>query len=1083
MSKQFKRLFAVMMVLTLVLGLIPTTFAAGTAREGSASATRPITANANEIIEADVFAAIAELETEAARPMGGQSRMTEADYIALVPQVKEVIENSRTYVPGTLQANGNFLVWETTEGLPCCYDPRMEAELHNTVNDPTPEEIARVEADAQALLETYNQVRGGSANSTKIGLIQPYWESSSSYSDSSFTSYSPYYKTMWQNLYGATGGSGMRYSMTNATVDNIANTISQCGLVIFDSHGTTDYSGSNGDYTSRANCSYLCLTTNSGVTSADTQAKTGTYGTYYECLKGSGYAYVSGTCIANHMTSTAPNSLVYMGICLGMATDGMYKGLRNKGVEVVYGYSQSVSFTGEKQYMQSILGYVKDGDSFGTALSKAKSSLGKWDPAYSSYSQSQAVSNHVAFPITVSDEDSYPGHGNVDAVQNVYSTWTLFGGSSSNYTVTATTNNSNYGTVSVSGYTITASPKTGYYASGYTVTSGTATVTQNGNTFTVNPSSNCTVRINFAAKTQYTVTLKANGSTYSTLSCYSGESVTLPTTATSVSGYTFAGWCASTVAETTTRPTILTGSYSPSASVTLYAVYTKTEGTGGSTVYELISSTPSSWAGNWLISYGTSTSSLYFLKGLSGNTKYESASSGGHVLLSNTGMSYADGQISGATNAYIWKATADGSYYKLQNASTGTYLGSYNSYLYSRSSYSSSYCRWTLSISSGNVTAKNTASSSYPYLSFSSSNYFMVGSSAPSGLYFWKATAGGTTYYTTSPSTSTHTHSYGAWSSNNNGTHSRTCSCGDKETANCSYSSVVTAPTATSQGYTTYTCTVCGYSYVGDYTDPTPSTTYYTVTYSVPSGVTRPSSQTVEAGGSITLPTAGAPSGYTFLGWVTSTVSSTTTQPTTYTGNVTVNGNVTLYALYSYTSTSGGSSTTGYELLGSAPSSWAGSYIITYGTSTSSLYVLKGLSGNTKYESTSAGGAVLYSNAGMTYADGVMTGVTNAYVWNLTADSSYYKIQNASTGTYLANKSNYLYSQSSYSSSYCRWTLSMDSSGNVTAKNTGSSRYPYLSFSSSKYFMVNSSAPTGLYFWKQTTTSSGGTSTTYYTTG
>ena len=61
--------------------------------------------------------------------------------------------------------------------------------------------------------------------------------------------------------------------------------------------------------------------------------------------------------------------------------------------------------------------------------------------------------------------------------------------------------------------------------------------------------------------------------------------------------------------------------------------------------------------------------------------------------------------------------------------------------------------------------------------------------------------------------------------------------------------------------------------------------------------------------------------------------------------------------------------------------------------------------------------------------------------------------------------------------------LLLDSSGNVTAKNTASSSYPYLSFSSSKYFMVGSSAPTGLYFWKETTTSTGGSSTTYYTTG
>ena len=155
--------------------------------------------------------------------------------------------------------------------------------------------------------------------------------------------------------------------------------------------------------------------------------------------------------------------------------------------------------------------------------------------------------------------------------------------------------------------------------------------------------------------------------------------------------------------------------------------------------------------------------------------------------------------------------------------------------------------------------------------------------------------------------------------------------------------------------------------------------------------------------------------------------------------------------------------------------------MITYGTSTSSLYVLKGLSGNTKYESASAGGAVLYSNAGMTYSDGVMTGVTSPYIWNVTADSSYYKLQNASTGTYLGSYNSYLYSRSSYSSSYCRWTLSMDSSGNVTAKNTASSSYPYLSFSSSNYFMVNRTAPTGLYFWQQTTT--GGSTVTYYTTG
>ena len=1019
MSKQFKRLFALLLVLAMVAGLLPTMAAAGGRANisGQAEMSRPITEEDDVILENDVFAKIAEVEAGAASRMGGISTMTEADYIRIVPQVVDAIKSSETYVPGTLQQNGNFLVWETTTGMPCCYDPRMEAELHNTVNDPTPAEIAQAEAEAKAMLDEVVSTRGGSANSTKIGLIQPYWESSSSYSDSSFTSYSPAYKTMWQNLYAATGGTGMRYSMTNATVDNIARTIEECGLVIFDSHGTTDYSGSNGDYTSRANCSYLCLTTNSGVTTADTQAKSGPYGTYYECMKGSGYAYVSGTCIANHMTKNAPHSLVYMGICLGMATDGMYKGLRSKGVEVVYGYSQSVSFSGEKQYIQSILGYVKNGDNFGTALNKAKNALGKWDPAYSSYSQSQAVSNHVAFPIVVSSEDAYPGHGNVDAVQNVYSTWNLFGGSSSSYTVTATSNNTSYGTVSVNGNVITASPKTGYYAASYTVTSGTATVTQNGNTFTVNPSSDCTVRINFAAKTQYTVTLKANGSTYKTLSCYSGESVTLPTTATSVSGYSFAGWCASTVSETAARPNILTGSYTPSGNVTLYAVYTRTQGGSGATSYQLVTSTPSSWAGNYVVTNGNSTS-MYVLTGVTPSSNgAEIENSSNATAYSSTGMSLSNNALTNVSNAYVFTLSATGSYYTLQSANTGAYMGmNSSSYLAAYTSYNSSYCRWTPAVnSSGAAQLKNYANGSYPYFGFNtSSKYFWSASSSNANvLRLWKQTNGGTTYYTTSPSA----------------------------------------------------------------TNPEPETTY-TVNFSVPSGISAPASQTVTAGGTITLPTAAAPSGYTFLGWVTSTVSNATTQPTTYTGNVTVNGNVTLYALYSYTSTSGGSGTA-YELLESAPADWTGSYVISYGTNTSSLYMLKGLSGNTKYESASAGGAVLYSNTGMTYADGQLTGVSDAYVFEIASTGSKYTIRNKSTGTYLGSYNSYLYSRSSYSSSYCQWNLSI-SSGNATVSNSASSRYPYLAFASSNYFMVSSSVPTGLYLWKLTTT--GGSSTTYYTT-
>lgn len=68
-----------------------------------------------------------------------------------------------------------------------------------------------------------------------------------------------------------------------------------------------------------------------------------------------------------------------------------------------------------------------------------------------------------------------------------------------------------------------------------------------------------------------------------------------------------------------------------------------------------------------------------------------------------------------------------------------------------------------------------------------------------------------------------HTHTWGSWISNNNGTHTRTCStCGETQTQNCTYNDVVTPPTSTERGYTTHTCIICNYSYIDSYVDPIP---------------------------------------------------------------------------------------------------------------------------------------------------------------------------------------------------------------------------------------------------------------------
>ena len=99
------------------------------------------------------------------------------------------------------------------------------------------------------------------------------------------------------------------------------------------------------------------------------------------------------------------------------------------------------------------------------------------------------------------------------------------------------------------------------------------------------------------------------------------------------------------------------------------------------------------------------------------------------------------------------------------------------------------------------------------------------------------------------------------------------------------YESVVTEPTATEQGYTTYTCSSCGHSYVGDYTEALGQT--YTVTFVVPSGVEKVNAMSCGKNG-IVLPEADAPSGeysYKFTGWVKASVESITEKPEIFTGS------------------------------------------------------------------------------------------------------------------------------------------------------------------------------------------------------
>ena len=601
------------------------------------------------------------------------------------------------------------------------------------------------------------------------------------------------------------------------------------------------------------------------------------------------------------------------------------------------------------------------------------------------------------------------------------------GGMTSAYTINAVSNNTTYGTVSLSGKRITAYPKTGYYAKDYTVTSGSATVTQNGNVFTVNATSNCTVRINFAAKTSVSVAFSVPaGVTQNAMTGYAGESIYLPTPSGTPQGtkdYRFVGWAEKAMsAASTTCPTVYAAGseYALTSNTTLYAVYSYVESTGNAVSgrYTLVTQTPSDWSGTYVI-----------------------ASNASNVLMTNTlgtgtflvqeSVTITNDTIETTTAGHIWTLTKVGSHYSIQDAN-GAYLKSTSTKNIgldsSKTSVSESDTNYLWTPSTTGISHYSTGKLQYN----SSSPRFTTYTSGQKAALLY-AGAIGTTYYITNISSCNHNwkedtkvsatcttdgytpytcticgmtkqenivpatgHSYGTWVKNNNGTHSQSCACGDKVTNNCEYKSVVTAPTATTQGYTTHTCTVCSYSYTDNYT---PALGYpVTIGFSVPNGVTKPTSQSAYVNDEITLPTpSGKPTAnayaYQFVGWVEAQTTATTTKPTVYTAgsSYTVKGAKTLYALYTYAvSDDGSEGSSGFELVTKTPSDWEGEYVLANKDAT---YVF--LADGTSPGTTSA--AIKLGNSGISLNGTTMSDVSEDYVIVVEAVGNYYALRLKST--------------------------------------------------------------------------------------
>lgn len=542
------------------------------------------------------------------------------------------------------------------------------------------------------------------------------------------------------------------------------------------------------------------------------------------------------------------------------------------------------------------------------------------------------------------------------------------------------------------------------------------------------------------------VTYQANGETLTGLTetVSPNGTVTLPTAENvpALTGYTFVGWVTAEVADTTTAQTYAApGATSDAitAPTTFIALYTHEQATGGTEkVYELVTSAPSDWTGSYLITSGTSTD-MYLLTALNmgSNTavNYEKTSSGATQY--STDFVELDGTTlrlkSSAATAYIFKMGA------LNNSSTSTQAGYYIED-YAANYYLGSYAG---SSSSRYLYALDENTSDYQYLNYIcwltpsiSNNLVTISAYYQSDDY----------KYITSGSSNSYGYIFGLGKSSTSGV----------------YLWKETEVSATETHYTT--------------TIPT-----YTVTYSVPAGVTAPEADTVVVGQSVTLPAApeGTPEGYTFLGWTTAQTDNAAAQPATLTGEYTPVGSVTLYALYSFVEASG---SVEYNLVTAAPTDWSGSYVITSGTD-SSLYAMTGVSGTaTGTDIESESNATALASTGMTLSGTKLTNVSDLYKFNVAKNGSYYTIRNASTNVYVGETASYLLGgYSTYVSGYCDWTPGTGANASSATIAITASGYPYLSFSSDSHYFwsgsTNNTNYTSVRWWKETPVG-----TTYYTT-
>ncbi len=543
----------------------------------------------------DSWTAIERIERQAGAEADLQSLAArEAAYAESVDRMIRAVEAAPDYMDGSLIRHGDFFFWETADGRVNGYSPSLRAEISLQSRSEPADAAAPTDGAADG------QAEPNVPDARDVGVMVPYSGSYYFCVDKAIAE--------GQALTRSTGGALQICTAENSSVDTLAQLLQTCGIVLINSHGRTDYEVGQ-DHTSKANSSYICLPTDAGFTAQDRQRVTGPYGSYYHAFYAGAsgdfdeeYYCVDGTCIANHMEGSAPHSMVWMGFCLGMATEGLEAPLREKGVEAMIGFSERVISTTDQDYRLYFGQALLEDCTVGEAAAYMKQKVGCPDPI--------DVGHERAWPIAVSSQDPYPGRDHLTEGQEVLSTWKLHPA----YPIAVTVEPAGTADVKVVRTTVEVTPHRGYEFSDWEITEGEASAVRTNDTLSFDLSGPTAVTLRMTARTSARVQFSAGpGQTAAAIHEFIGDTVVLPAPEGSLDAdaylYHFLGWSTAELPEDSPdAPALFPSGYRLKLTRTetdLYAVYGYFAAEDGVSrgQFRRVTEAPSNWAGAYVLTY------------------------------------------------------------------------------------------------------------------------------------------------------------------------------------------------------------------------------------------------------------------------------------------------------------------------------------------------------------------------------------------------------------------------------------------------------------------------------------------------